>query len=136
MCFRAELGERLRKFSLELHADKTRLIEFGRFAAERCARKGRGKPETFKFLGFTHMGRCLRGVAARSGCTFLPAPAERLSIAIVLELLLFLESQGGDALPGALRHGKLSALTGVPMPPPETRVIRRRLVRRGGAGKG
>jgi len=55
MRFRAELGERLRKFSLDLHADKTRLIEFGRFAAERRARKGQGKAETFNFLGFTHI---------------------------------------------------------------------------------
>jgi RNA-directed DNA polymerase len=53
--FRAELGERLHKFSLDFHADKTRLIEFGRFAAERRARKGQGKPETFNFLGFTHI---------------------------------------------------------------------------------
>jgi RNA-directed DNA polymerase len=55
MRFRAELGERMRKFSLDLHADKTRLIEFGRFSAERRARKGQGKPETFNFLGFTHI---------------------------------------------------------------------------------
>jgi RNA-directed DNA polymerase len=55
MRFRAELGERMRKFSLDLHVDKTRLIEFGRFSAERRARKGQGKPETFNFLGFTHI---------------------------------------------------------------------------------
>jgi RNA-directed DNA polymerase len=53
--FRIELGERLRKFALDLHSDKTRLIEFGRFAAERRARRGEGKPETFTFLGFTHV---------------------------------------------------------------------------------
>ncbi len=53
--FLTELTERLRKFSLELNADKTRLIEFGRFAAERRARRGQGKPETFNFLGFTHI---------------------------------------------------------------------------------
>jgi RNA-directed DNA polymerase len=44
---------RLREFSLSLHSDKTRLIEFGRFAADRRARRGLGKPETFNFLGFT-----------------------------------------------------------------------------------
>lgn len=55
MRFRAGLGERMRKFSLDLHADKTRLIEFGRFSAERRGRKGQGKPETFNFLGFTHI---------------------------------------------------------------------------------
>ncbi len=53
--FRAELAERLGKFSLELHPEKTRLLEFGPFAAERRARKGLGKPETFNFLGFTHI---------------------------------------------------------------------------------
>jgi group II intron reverse transcriptase/maturase len=53
--FLDELGERFRKFNLELHADKTRLIEFGRYATERRARRGEGKPETFDFLGFTHI---------------------------------------------------------------------------------
>jgi hypothetical protein len=52
--FREELRGRLAKFGLELHPDKTRLFEFGRFAAERRARRGLGKPETFAFLGFTH----------------------------------------------------------------------------------
>ena len=54
--FLEQLRERLRKFGLELHPDKTRLIEFGRFAAERRQRRGEGKPETFNFLGFTHIG--------------------------------------------------------------------------------
>jgi len=53
--FLEQLRERLRKFGLELHPDKTRLIEFGRFAAERRKRRGEGKPETFDFLGFTHI---------------------------------------------------------------------------------
>src|SRR6476660_6344346 len=44
---------RLQKFALTLHPEKTRLIEFGRFAAERRQRRGLGKPETFNFLGFT-----------------------------------------------------------------------------------
>jgi len=52
--FLRELRVRLEKFGLELHPDKTRLIEFGRFAAERRAKRGLGKPETFDFLGFTH----------------------------------------------------------------------------------
>jgi len=52
--FLAELRERFARFGLELHPDKTRLIEFGRFAdRDRCQRGG-GKPETFNFLGFTH----------------------------------------------------------------------------------
>jgi group II intron reverse transcriptase/maturase len=47
------MRERLGKFVLTLHPEKTRLIEFGRFAAERRKRRGLGKPETFNFLGFT-----------------------------------------------------------------------------------
>ena len=51
--FLDEMRERLRGFALSLHPEKTRLIEFGRFAAERRLRRGLGKPETFNFLGFT-----------------------------------------------------------------------------------
>jgi len=51
--FLDEMRERLREFALSLHPEKTRLIEFGRFAAERRQRRGLGKPETFSFLGFT-----------------------------------------------------------------------------------
>jgi hypothetical protein len=54
--FQRQLRERLAKFNLELHPDKTRLIEFGRYAAERRSRRGEGRPETFHFLGFTHVG--------------------------------------------------------------------------------
>jgi group II intron reverse transcriptase/maturase len=53
--FLVELGERFAKFGLELHPDKTRLIEFGRFAARNRSARGEGKPETFSFLGFTHL---------------------------------------------------------------------------------
>ena len=49
-----ELRQRLAKFGLKLHDGKTRLIEFGRYAAENRKRRGEGKPETFDFLGFTH----------------------------------------------------------------------------------
>ena len=52
--FLADLRERFAKFGLELHPDKTRLIEFGRHAARRRRARGLGKPETFDFLGFTH----------------------------------------------------------------------------------
>jgi RNA-directed DNA polymerase len=51
--FLEQMRERLGKFALSLHPEKTRLIEFGRFAAERRKRRGLGKPETFNFLGFT-----------------------------------------------------------------------------------
>jgi group II intron reverse transcriptase/maturase len=53
--FLEELKERFRKFNLELHPDKTRLLEFGPFAAKNRRRRGEGKPETFDFLGFTHI---------------------------------------------------------------------------------
>jgi hypothetical protein len=53
--FLAELRGRFAKFGLELHPDKTRLIEFGRHAAWKRRRRGVGKPETFDFLGFTHI---------------------------------------------------------------------------------
>jgi RNA-directed DNA polymerase len=53
--FREELVQRLRKFRLELHPDKTRLVEFGCYAAVNRQRRGQGKPETFAFLGFTHI---------------------------------------------------------------------------------
>lgn len=52
--FLAAMQERLAKFKLELHPDKTRLILFGRYAVQRCRERGTGKPETFDFLGFTH----------------------------------------------------------------------------------
>jgi RNA-directed DNA polymerase len=56
------MRERLGEYALSLHPDKTRLIEFGRFAAVQRARRGLGKPETFKFLGFTFIcGRSRRG---------------------------------------------------------------------------
>jgi RNA-directed DNA polymerase len=64
--FLRDLRERLARFGLELHPDKTRLIEFGRFAAKNRAARGLGKPETFDFLGFTHI--CGKG---RSGSFWL-----------------------------------------------------------------
>jgi len=60
--FAGELRERLRRFNLELHDDKTRLIEFGRFAAQDRKRRGLGKPAIFNFLGFTHIcGKTQKG---------------------------------------------------------------------------
>ncbi|WP_349632771.1 hypothetical protein [Mesorhizobium mediterraneum] len=54
------MRQRLQEFALQLHLEKTRLIEFGRYAAQARRRKGLGKPETFNFLG-------LRSSAARPG---------------------------------------------------------------------
>ena len=66
--FLREFRERLAKFDLELHADKTRLIEFGCFAARDRKQRGEGKPETFTFLGFTHFCgvHCVRQGATRA----------------------------------------------------------------------
>ena len=58
--FLKDLTERLAKFGLRLHPEKTRLIEFGRFAIKRRAERGLGKPETFNFLGFTHICMTMR----------------------------------------------------------------------------
>ena len=71
-----DLRQRFARFGLELHPGKTRLIEFGRFAAANRAARGPGKPETFDFLGFTHIcgktrERAVLGEArsrSRSGC--------------------------------------------------------------------
>jgi RNA-directed DNA polymerase len=52
--FLREFQERLAKFGLETHPEKTRLLEFGRYARERREKRGEGEPETFAFLGFTH----------------------------------------------------------------------------------
>src|SRR5438445_7926780 len=53
--FHRELAERFAKFKLKLHPEKTRVIEFGRFAVQNRKARGQGKPETFNFLGFTHI---------------------------------------------------------------------------------
>jgi RNA-directed DNA polymerase len=63
--FLEDFRKRLGKFGLELHPDKTRRIEFGRYAEQRRRRRGEGKPETFDFLGFTHIsGKTRKGFFA------------------------------------------------------------------------
>jgi RNA-directed DNA polymerase len=60
--FLFELQERFSNFGLRVHSDKTRLVEFGRFAAQDREKRGTGKPETFNFLGFTHIcGKTIKG---------------------------------------------------------------------------
>jgi RNA-directed DNA polymerase len=62
LAIREALAERLGQFGLELHPDKTRVLRFGRFAREDCEQHGLGKPDTFEFLGFTHIaGKRRRG---------------------------------------------------------------------------
>ena len=58
--FLAALRARFAQFGLELHPDKTRLLEFGRYAAANRKKRGQGRPETFDFLGFTHYCRRTR----------------------------------------------------------------------------
>ena len=67
--FLVDLRERFAEFGLGLHPDKTRLIEFGRFAAERREHRGLRKPETFDFLGLTHIcaDQQARRVQAQAG---------------------------------------------------------------------
>ncbi len=60
--FQRELQQRLQQFKLELHPEKTRLVQFGKLAADFRKKDGKGRPETFDFLGFTHLcGRSKRG---------------------------------------------------------------------------
>jgi len=68
----AALKERMAKFRLALHEDKTRLIMFGRFAVERRAERGLGRPETFDFLGFKHF--CDK---TRNGCFVVRRKTQR-----------------------------------------------------------
>ena len=58
--FMEAVGERFAAYGLEVHPEKTRLLEFGRFAAANRAKRGEGRPETFDFLGFTHYCRTQR----------------------------------------------------------------------------
>jgi hypothetical protein len=61
--FLAELRERFAQFGLQLHADKTRIVEFGRYAENNRRNRGDGTPETFNFLGFTHScGKTREGI--------------------------------------------------------------------------
>jgi hypothetical protein len=60
--FLGEFRERLAKFGLELHAEKTRLIEFGKHAERVRKQRGEGKPETFTFLGYVFLRKMLRRI--------------------------------------------------------------------------
>ena len=82
-----ELRERYAKFGLELHPEKTRLIEFGRFADGNRRERGEGKPETFNFLGFTHIcGKTRKGWFAVKRLTMRKKVAAKLA-ALKEELL-------------------------------------------------
>jgi len=93
--FKAELKQRFLKFSLKLHPDKTRLIEFGRFAGERRTSRGKGKPETFDFLGFTHI--C--GMARNGGFTVLRRPMKKRIRAKLKEIKIDLRRRMHQPIP-------------------------------------
>lgn len=78
--FLHDLRGRLEKFGLALHPDKTRLIEFGRFAQANRAERGEGKPETFNFLGFTH--RCAKRRSDGSFTVIRSTMARRLGATV------------------------------------------------------
>ncbi len=104
--FQAELEERFRKFNLELHPEKTRLLEFGPFAAEDRRRRGEGKPETFDFLGFTHI--CVR---TRSGAfTVMRQTVRKRLQAKLSEVKTALRRRMHDSVPEVGRW--LSAVVG------------------------
>ena len=89
------LGERLAKFGLRLHEGKTRLVEFGRFAAANRARRGEGRPETFSFLGFTHY--C--GVTRRGGFMVQRKTQRTRLIRKLKELRLEMKKRRHDPIP-------------------------------------
>jgi len=93
--FLRELHDRLRKFNLELHGEKTRLIEFGRHAPENRKRRGERKPETFDFLGFTHI--C--GKTVRGAFTVIRRPISKRMRAKLKEIKGKLQRRMHDPLP-------------------------------------
>ena len=94
--FRAALAERLRQFGLELHPEKTRLIEFGRYAEQNRTKRGQGPPDTFDFLGLTHIcGRSKDGKFQVKRRTVAKRMRARLR-AIQLELRTRMHKPAGE----------------------------------------
>ncbi len=94
--FLQELQERMAKFGLELHQEKTRLIEFGRQAASNRAMRGESKPETFNFLGFTHI--CAKKRKGKRFTIHRKTIGKRLKTKIK-EIRLELKSRRHDPVP-------------------------------------
>jgi RNA-directed DNA polymerase len=123
--FLAELRERFAKFGLELHPDKTRLIEFGRFADRDRRGRGQGKPETFDFLGFTHS--CVKTRAGKF--TVLRQTMRKRLCAKLKEVKAELRRRVHDPIPeqgaylGAVLRGHFRYY-GVPMNGPALSVFR------------
>jgi hypothetical protein len=103
--FLEQLGERLRKFGLELHPEKTRLIEFGRYAAERRKKRREGKPETFNFLSFTHI--CGRNHKTGNFTVQRKTISKRMAAK-----LKDLKAKLRQRMHARLRHGEVAAASG------------------------
>jgi RNA-directed DNA polymerase len=88
LAFHAALKERLAQFGLNLHPDKTRLIEFGRFAGSNRKARGQGKPESFDFLGFTHLCAVRRSDGAFTVRRQTIAARQRASLARIRQWLM------------------------------------------------
>ena len=129
--FLVALRERLTRFGLELHPDKTRLIEFGPFADHNRRGRGQGKPETFNFLGFTHI--CSRKRSNRRFTVLRQTQRSRLQ-AKLAEVKAELKRRMHDPIPevgqwlGSILRGHVQYY-GVPMNGPALLLFRFQLAR-------
>jgi RNA-directed DNA polymerase len=98
------MAERLAKFGLELHPDKTRVLRFGRYAREKCKREGRTRPETFDFLGFTHIA----GQARNGGFQLQRRTSRKKRAAKLSELRAEMRRRRHE--PATLQHGWLCSV--------------------------
>ncbi len=128
--FQRELTARLHQFNLELHADKTRLIEFGRYAATNRAERGEGKPETFHFLGFTHIcGTTRKGkftVLRQTMRKRMRAKLKTIKLELMQRLDASIPEQGKWLRSVVTGHNRYY---GVPRNRPALKMFRRQLVR-------
>lgn len=128
--FQRELTERFAKFGLTIHPDKTRLIEFGRFAAQNRLERRQGKPETFNFLGFTHI--C--GKTRKGKFTVLRKTMRKKLTAKLKEVYAELRKRMHDPIPeqGAYLRSVVAGHTryyGVPMNGPSISMFRKEICR-------
>ena len=128
--FLAELKERFARFCLALHKDKTRLIEFGRFAIQNRASRGESKPETFNFLGFTHT----RGRTRKGGFTIRRTTIGKKLQLKIKEVKAELRFRMHDPIPeqGAYLRSVVAGHTryyGVPLNSPSISIFRKEVCR-------
>jgi RNA-directed DNA polymerase len=128
--FLDELKERFARFGLALHRDKTRLIEFGSFASQNRASRGEGKPDTFNFLGFTHI--C--GVTRKGWFTIRRKTIGKKLKLKFHQVKLELRSRMHDPIPeqGAYLRSVVAGHTryyGVPLNSPSISIFRKEVCR-------